>query len=425
MIRRPSPRLRAYLLLGAIGLYSGVAFGRPEPVILLAPVLLAAILALLLAEHPVLSIGVSLDADRVLEGEEVQLMVLLHAPRPVRWLELAIGLPPGLVARDGIRVVGLQLDGGVQRELSLGISGRQWGTYDVGRVLVRIRDRFGFFAFETNVNQGLPLRVFPRPEALRRVIRPAETQAYSGNEVSRRERDGIEFAGVRPYAPGDLVRRVNWRLSSRRPELYVNELHAERSTDVVILLDTFTDIVGEQGQSSLATAVRGANGIANHYLRRRDRVGLITFGGRIRWLEPAMGLTQSYRIVEALLDARADVSFVWKGVDLIPRGSLPPKALVVALSPLVDDRAIEALLDLRARRFDVAVIEIRPEGYVAAPADALGATAQKLWQIQRELLRDRLARLGVPVAGWSSGQPLEAALEEVRAFRQNARGALA
>ncbi len=425
MTRRPSPRLRAYLVLGAAGLVAAVAFGRPEPVILVAPLLIAALLALLVAEDPNLAIDVSLDSDRLLEGQEVRLDVDLRAARGVRWLEVAISLPAGLVSTTGAQVTGLQLEAGVGRQVSIGIAGRRWGTHRVGRVLVRMRDRFGFFAYETSIDADLALRVFPKPEALRRAIRPADTQMFSGDEVSRRRGDGLEFADVRPYAPGDQIRRINWRLSSRRPELHVNELHPERSTDVVILLDTFTDIVSGDEQSSLATAVRGANGIADHYLRRRDRVGLIAFGGSIRWLAPAMGLGQAYRIVDALLDARAAVSVVWKGVDLIPPKSLPPKALVVALTPLLDDRAIETLLDLRGRGFDLAVIEIAPEGYIAEPADDFAATARKLWQLRRELLRDRFRRLGVPVAVWGSNEPLEPVLEEVRAFRRNARRASA
>ncbi|HUG30587.1 MAG TPA: DUF58 domain-containing protein [Candidatus Limnocylindria bacterium] len=425
MTRRPSPRLRAYLVLGTAGLLAGVTLGRPEPVILVAPLLIAALLALVTVEDPDVSVEVSLDADRILEGQDARLGITISAESAVRWLELALVLPPGLVARSGVRVLGVQLEPGVERHVSIEVAGRRWGTYDVGKVVVRARDRFGFFAHEATFDAGLALRVFPKPEALRRAIRPAETQMFSGDEVSRRHGDGIEFADVRPYAPGDQVRRVNWRLSSRRPELHVNELHPERSTDVVILLDTFTDVEAEQEQSSLATAVRGANGISDHYLRRRDRVGLIAFGGSVRWLAPAMGLAQGYRIVEVLLDARAAVSVVWKGVDLIPPRSLPPKALVVALSPLLDDRAIEALFDLRGRGFDLAVIEIAPEGYIAAPADDFAATARRLWQLRRELLRDRFRRLGVPVVVWSSSEPLEVVLEEVRAFRRNARRASA
>ena len=425
MTRAPATKLTAYLVVGATGLLAGVVIGRAELVILAAPVLLAALLAFLLVEVPAVTIEASLDRDRILEGEDVVLEVRLQARRPVRWLELGIALPAGLGAADRDRVLGLQLESGVERRLSISISGRRWGAYALGRVSIRARDRFGFFSFETTVDRQLLLRVFPRPETFRRVLAPAATQATSGNEVSRRQGAGIEFATVRPYAPGDEIRRVNWRLSSQRPELYVNERHHESNTDVVLLLDTFTDLRRPGGESTLATAVRGANGLADRYLARHDRVGVIAFGGSIRWLVPAMGMAQSYRIVESLLDARTAVSFVWKGVDLIPPRSLPPKSLVLALSPLLDERTLAALVDLRRRGFDLAVIEIPPEGYIALAADAFGATARRLWLLQREQLRDRFRRLGVAVAPWSAGQPLEVALEELRAFRRNGQRAIA
>ena len=425
MTRRPAPKLGAYLMVGAAGLLLGVVLGRAELVILAAPLLLAALLAFLLLDAPAVTVDLSLGRDRILEGENAALDVRLYAQRPVRWLELGVALPAGLDAAERDRVLGLQLEPGVDRLVSIPIKGRRWGAYAFGRLGLRMHDRFGFFAFETTVDRPLALRVFPRPETVRRVIAPAATQATSGNEVSRRHGDGIEFAGVRPYAPGDEIRRVNWRLSSRRSELYVNERHHESNTDVVILLDTFTDLDGPGGQSTLATAVRAANGIADRYLARHDRVGFIAFGGSIRWLVPAMGTAQSYRILESLLDARAAVSFIWKGVDLIPPRSLPPKALIIALSPLLDERTLAALVDLRRRGFDLAVLEIAPEGYIAPATDDFGRTARRLWQLQRELLRDRLRRLGVAVAPWSLGEPLEVAMEELRAFRRNGQHALA
>lgn len=421
MTRRPSPRLAAYLAIGAAGLIAGPVLGRPEPVIIVAPLLLAAVLALLLVEDPSVDVEVSVSQDRVLEGDEVEVELVLRAPVRVRWLELVTVLPRGLVPREATGVLGVRLEPLVERRISIVVSGRRWGTYRVGKVVLRARDRFGFFAFESVVDRSLPIRVFPRPETLQRVVRAAETQLYAGNELSRGAGDGIEFSGVRPYAPGDEIRRVNWRLSSRRPEVHVNERHPERSTDVVILLDTFTDLAGDGDESSLATAVRGAYSVVDHYLRRRDRVGLIALGSSIRWLAPGMGLAQGYRIVETLLDARATPSVMWKGVDLIPPRSLPPEALVLALSPLVDQRAIENLLDLRGRGFDVAVVEVRPEAFIPPPDNPFGESARRLWHLQRELLRDRFRRLGVPVASWSPDAPLQVALEEIRAFRQHSR----
>src|SRR5262249_62091349 len=76
------------------------------------------------------------------------------------------------------------------------------------------------------------------------------------------------------------------------------------------------------------------------YLRRRDRVGLVGFGGTLRWLRPAMGERQLYRLVDALIDTEVVLSYAWKGLEGIPRRTLPPRALVIALSPRGAERAV-------------------------------------------------------------------------------------
>jgi uncharacterized protein (DUF58 family) len=153
-------------------------------------------------------------------------------------------------------------------------------------------------------------------------------------------------------------------------------------------------------------------------------VGLVGFGSELRWLTPSAGTRQLYRIVDALLASDVRLSFAWKDVTHLPRRLLPPRALVLALSPLLDARGIGALLDLRARGHDLAVIEVSPLEHT--PADEAGAhrLPLRLWRLQRDAIRSRFEALGVPVASWAHlDTPLELALEEVIAFRRHARPA--
>jgi uncharacterized protein (DUF58 family) len=168
-------------------------------------------------------------------------------------------------------------------------------------------------------------------------------------------------------------------------------------------------------------AVRATATLAKPYLQQRDRVGLLSFGGSLRWLLPNMGVRQGYRIVDALLDTNTFLSYAWKAIDLIPPRTLPPKALVIAVSPLLDPRTIQALLDLRGRGFDLAVLEVSPVAFVAADRGDEASLAFQLWRLHREVLRAKFRKMGVPVAVWTSGQPLAAALEEVSTFRRSAR----
>jgi uncharacterized protein (DUF58 family) len=110
---------------------------------------------------------------------------------------------------------------------------------------------------------------------------------------------------------------------------------------------------------------------------------------------------------------------------VLPPRSLPPKALVLALSPLLDRRSAGALLDLRARGFDLVVIEVSPLPFVEPEHDELGRLSYRLWRLSRESLRAGYERAGVPVVEWQTGTPLDVPLEEVRSFRRYARPARA
>ena len=110
---------------------------------------------------------------------------------------------------------------------------------------------------------------------------------------------------------------------------------------------------------------------------------------------------QLYRIVDALLDTEIILSYYWKEIDLIPRRVLPPNALVIALSPLLDPRSVGALLDLRARGFDLVVIDVSPIPYAPRPEPRLDALAFDIWTLRRDALRQRLQHAGVAVTEWT------------------------
>ena len=193
----------------------------------------------------------------------------------------------------------------------------------VGKIFVRARDPLGLFVRESRVPASLPLRVYPRPETVRSVVSPMETQVFAGNELSRATGEGIEFADTRPFMPGDRLRRINWRLTTRLGEPYVNEMHQERNADIVIFLDTFAEARhGEEG--TRLQAVRAAAALADLYLQRRDRIGLVSYGGILRWLQPSMGLVQRYRIIDALIETDIVFSYAWKEIKFIPPGVLRP-----------------------------------------------------------------------------------------------------
>jgi uncharacterized protein (DUF58 family) len=410
-------RLPAYAVLAATGLVAGLALGRVEPVALAAPFLLALVTGLAVHE-PEVTVRVSLDRDRVIEGDEVTATIGLTSTRGADRFELFAPLPPGLESP----AQAVRLRAGEEQTLELRLRCDHWGVFPVGKVLFRARDMLGLRSWEGEAGEAQPLRVFPREETLRSLVAPLETQVFAGNQVARARGEGIEFADLREWQPGDRLRRVNWRATALRRTLWVNEQNPERNTDVVLFLDTFAEVRAD-GRSTNDRAVRAAATLAHIYLQRKDRVGLVGFGGFLSWLVPTTGMRQLYAIVEALLTSEVVHSYALRGVDVLPPRTLPPKALVLAITPLLDNRTAAALLDLRARGYDLIVVEVSPLELVTPEPGSSLELAHRLWRLSRGALRWRYEQVGVPVVTWREDEPLAVPIEEVNAFRHLARPA--
>jgi uncharacterized protein (DUF58 family) len=416
-----STRLQAYTALAAIALVAALAAGRPELAALATPLILLVAVGLAGAEPLALDGALRLEPDRAVEGEQVRAIVTVLGREAAARVELHLPTTDRLHA-DPTPIV-FWLRRGEQREIEYELAVGRWGVHRAGPAVVRARDRLGALALEGPLGPSREVRAYPGVGRLRRLVAPLQTRPILGSQVSRERGEGIEFADLRPLLPGDRVRHINWRATSRRRVPYVNVQHPEQSADVVLFLDTFAE-AEHADEGTLDAAVHAAAALASAYLARRDRVALVSFGGVLNWLTASAGTGQLYRIVDALLASDARLSFAWKDVTHLPRGLIPAGALVLALSPLLDARGTGALLDLRARGYDLAVVEVSP--VELTPADAAGPDRLplRLWRLQRDAMRARFETLGVPVARWAyPGASLELAIEEVITFRRHARPA--
>jgi uncharacterized protein (DUF58 family) len=418
-----SPRTPGVLALGGAGLIAALATGRPELALIALPFLVFGGAGLVLAREPQITAAVEPDRLRLLEGEELTATVRVRndGPEPVevevapaRTRRLAVA-PAGTVA---VRAAARS-----ETEIAFSLRPHRWGAHGVGPVVVRARDALGVTTWEGRLGERVDLRAFPREEQLRELVAPLRTRPSLGTHVARARADGIEFADIRPFQVGDRVAQVNWRATARRGSLQVNQRHPEHSSDVVLLIDTFEEARDEAG-GTLDAAVRAAAALARAHLGRRDRVGVVDFGGTLHWLEPAFGTTQLYRIVDALLSSSIAFSYGWRNVDSLPQRVLPPGALILVITPLLDERSIALVSELRMRGSDLTVIEVSPLDHVAPGPTAADAVAYELWRLAREALRARLQALGIAVAVAEPGAALGPALEEVNAFRRSSQPAL-
>jgi uncharacterized protein (DUF58 family) len=415
----PAAKLRGYAALAAALLWAAIILHRPELVALAAPFGVLLAVGLAAATPPQITVTLAEDDLRAVEDDELTLHARIEAAGTgLGALTVELGSAAGLPATDPVRVLRMRAD--EPADLAFDVRCRRWGGFLAGGMTLRAEGPLGLVRYEQVVPPAVRVRVYPHPESVRALPRPAATHVSSGNYVTRTRGEGLEFADLRPHAPGDRLRQVNWRVSARRGRLHVNEYHPERNADVVLFLDAFSD-TRDAASGTIDMTVRAAAALAGAYLQTRDRVGVVGFGGVLRWVLPSTGNAQRYRILDSLIDTQVVASYAWRDVAVIPARTLPPQALVVAITPLADPRMLEALADLRARGVDLAVIDVSPMPFVEAPRGEVGALAYRLWRMQRDHVGSRYRAMGVPVVEWVHGRPVDEVLAQLQEVRRYAR----
>jgi uncharacterized protein (DUF58 family) len=406
---RLTPHAGRLTTYAAAALVSGALMGRPE--VTAFGVAAVAVLAWKAwPRTPSVSAELTVEEERVVEGEPVPLRVRLVADAAVDRATVRVALDASLDVVGGDRSATVSLRPGETRDVVVTIRPRRWGVYKAGASVVAYAR--GGLVTESYALPVETLRVMPRAEEFTAGAPHPYTRALTGAHTARVSGEGIEPMGVREYRPGDALRRVNWRVTARRGDLHVTEQVPERNAEVVLFLDTYVDR-GPHGATTLDTAVRAAAGIADHYLSSMDRVGAVGFGGVLRWLYADAGRVQRHRLLEHLIGTAAVATYADKDVDVVPARALPPRALVIALSPLLDSRAVDSLAHLAHRGYPMLVVDTSPRPILPAPRTWSRDLAQRLWLVERDGLIHRLGELGVPVVPWAGTGTLDVVLAQV------------
>jgi uncharacterized protein (DUF58 family) len=400
-----TPRLRRLAAI-AVAVVLAAVLTRHASLLLLGAPALAALAAASRGTRPrALDGGAAAAPARCFEGEDVEIVATMATPVDEVTFRLEPG--PAVTLVDGpVTQVAMAGEPATVRWV---LRPHAWGRRQLAVVAARCTDGMG--QARVTLRPGL-VEVFPHPPPARATLLPADLLRRIGEHTAAVPGAGIEFSGIRGYQPGDRLRDVNWAVTSRLGQPHVNQRAALRAADLVIMIDAFSD-VGPPGDTTLDVAVRGAAGLATAYLRTGDRVGVVVLGGVLKWLAPSPGNRQFFKIVEMAFGVRF-LSEATPDLDRVPRTALPPRALVVLFSPLLDRRALNAVTDLRQRGVSLVVVDVLQHEPPADPRLPMSQLAVRLWRLDRSALRSGLTGLGVPVLSWDSGTGLEGAQAALR-----------
>ncbi len=223
-----------------------------------------------------------------------------------------------------------------------------------------------------------------------------------GIRAARVRGGGSEFESLREYVPGDEYKKIDWSATARRGKLISRQYEAERSQNILLLLDTGRNMLqAVQKMAKLDYVVNTALMLAYVAAASDDKVGLMAFDADVRvYLPPAKSKAQVYGILESLynLEARmveTDYKAAFQNLSTRWRR----RSLVVLFTDLVDPDSSIQILDAVPMISDlhrVVCVTVSDPNILAAaksvPTDSAGVYRKA---VATQVLQERRAAISV------------------------------
>lgn len=197
-----------------------------------------------------------------------------------------------------------------------------------------------------------------RARRLRFRVRPESVQQLAGAYHGARPGEGLTFAELRAYEPGDDVRHLDWNVTARQGRPFVRRYVEERAFVLWLVVDASASMrFGREARTKADRAAQAAALLATAAVHNGDRVGLLIVSDKIELEVPAGGGVKHLAQVVRALVATPTTSRKTQLQAALPRlRRTSRRAMLVVLSDFPD----EPLGPWRqaSRRHDVVAIRV-------------------------------------------------------------------
>jgi uncharacterized protein (DUF58 family) len=290
------------------------------------------------------------------------------------------------------------------------------GYYLLGPVIIRKRDFFNIFCEKKVMMNRSYLTVYPRAEELREMpIQSKYRKIHPGMLTLRQLGFGTEFHSIRNYIKTDPFKKINWKATAKMNKLMVNQYELEDVFDVMIFLDARAITkIGSTTRNALEFGVKAAATLAVSFMKRTNRVGLVTYSDKVRIIKAGSGETHLATIMSTLTGTYALGKTSFKTAVDTATPYLTPRSPLILVSPLIDDKTIKPMLrDLSAKHFHVSIISPSSIDF-EREVDGYFSPKYLMIKLERENKISELRGYGATVVDWTPDQPLGEIVREVR-----------
>lgn len=221
--------------------------------------------------------------DKLSNGDENPIVIGIKNNYPVPvWLEMIDEIPFQFQKRDFLHTLQLASKGKTTLEYSLRPTER--GEYLFGKLNVYAKTWLRLTSKRYVFCDNVTVATYPSFIQLRKYDMMAFSNNLAEFGLKRIRRIGhtMEFEQIREYAQGDDIRTINWKATSKRNALMVNQYQDEKSQPVYQVIDTGRAMrMPFLGLSLLDYAINATLALSNIVLKKQDKAGMFTFSKKV------------------------------------------------------------------------------------------------------------------------------------------------
>ncbi|MBQ7265733.1 MAG: DUF58 domain-containing protein [Firmicutes bacterium] len=123
-----------------------------------------------------------------------------------------------------------------KRKVSIDLTPLYCGQITIKITNVKLNDALSFFATKTNIEKTFVFFALPEEKRGQNTESAGESLAEE-SKVVKKLVNGSETLDIKEYVPGDSIKLIHWKLSSKKDELYIKEKGTDVLNTPVVVLD--------------------------------------------------------------------------------------------------------------------------------------------------------------------------------------------
>lgn len=228
------------------------------------------------------------------------------------------------------------------------------GLHEFKNIHLRCTTLLGLAVRQRRITAGQAVKVYPNVANLSRyelALHRQQRMAWGLQTVQQRG-SGRQFESLRDYVPGDDIIDVAWKATARRGRLTTRNYEAERSQNILVVIDCGRLMTTEvDGISRLDYAINASLLLTYVAAKQGDSIGMLAFGDNIKaYAPPSRGKGAIRRMNETLY--RLEPSLTESDYDRACRFlalRYRKRSLIVIFTDVIDKEASSVLLAHAAR----------------------------------------------------------------------------